>query len=156
MITGDEEGAAVNGTVRLIEWARSEGIRPDAVLVGEPTSQRRLGDTYKNGRRGSLSGTITVTGRQGHSAYPQRADNPIPPLVRILDRLAKLKLDAGSADFEPSTLALTSVDVGNAAFNVISARRAGRGSTPASTTAGRRPRSKRGCARRSRLPVRQT
>jgi succinyl-diaminopimelate desuccinylase len=119
LLTGDEEGAAVNGTARVLEWAKSQGIRFDAALVGEPTSQRQLGDTYKTGRRGSLSGTIRVTGRQGHAAYPQRADNPIPPLVRILDQLATLKLDAGSDAFEPSTLALTSVDVGNPAFNVI-------------------------------------
>jgi succinyl-diaminopimelate desuccinylase len=121
LITGDEEGAAINGTVKVIDWATADGIRFDAALVGEPTSQRRLGDTYKTGRRGSLSGTIRITGRQGHSAYPQRAENPIPPLVAVLDRLAKLELDAGSADFEASTLVLTSVDVGNPAFNVIPA-----------------------------------
>ncbi len=119
LITGDEEGVAVNGTVKVLEWAKAEGIVFDAALVGEPTSQKRLGDTFKNGRRGSLSGTITVTGKQGHAAYPQRAVNPIPPLARILDRLASMKLDDGSPDFEPSTLALTSVDVGNPAFNVI-------------------------------------
>jgi succinyl-diaminopimelate desuccinylase len=121
MITGDEEGVALNGTVRMVAWAEGAGLIFDAAMVGEPTSQRRLGDTYKIGRRGSLSGTIRVAGKQGHTAYPQRAENPIPPLVRILDRLATLKLDEGSADFEPSTLALTSVDVGNPAFNVIPA-----------------------------------
>jgi succinyl-diaminopimelate desuccinylase len=119
LITGDEEGVAINGTVRVLEWAKAAGIQFDAALVGEPTSQRQLGDTFKIGRRGSLSGTILVTGKQGHAAYPQRAVNPIPPLARIIDRLASLKLDGGSADFEPSTIALTSVDVGNPAFNVI-------------------------------------
>src|SRR5205814_1862434 len=92
IITGDEEGVALNGTTRVLDWAKSEGLRFDAALVGEPTSQRRLGDTYKIGRRGSLSATVSLTGRQGHSAYPERAENPIPPLVRILDRLANLKL----------------------------------------------------------------
>jgi succinyl-diaminopimelate desuccinylase len=119
IVTGDEEGIAVNGTVRVVEWAKAQGIGFDAALVGEPTSQRRLGDTYKIGRRGSLSGMIQVIGRQGHTAYPQRAENPIPPLARILARLAAVQLDDGSRDFEPSTLALTSVDVGNPAFNVI-------------------------------------
>src|SRR5436853_200551 len=101
MMTGGEEGVARHGTARGLDWTRAEAIRFDAALVGEPTSQRRLGDTYKVGRRGSLSGTIAVAGRQGHSAYPERAENPIPPLVRILDRLAGLKLDDGSADFQP-------------------------------------------------------
>jgi succinyl-diaminopimelate desuccinylase len=119
LITGDEEGIAINGTARVLAWAKERGIAFDAALVGEPTSQRRLGDTYKIGRRGSLSATVRVTGRQGHTAYPQHAHNPIPPLVRILDRLATIGLDDGSADFEPSTLALTSVDVGNTAWNVI-------------------------------------
>jgi succinyl-diaminopimelate desuccinylase len=126
IITGDEEGAAINGTARVVDWAKTQAIRFDAALVGEPTSQHRLGDTYKIGRRGSLSGTILVTGRQGHTAYPHRAENPIPPLARILDRLASLKLDDGSPDFEPSTLALTSIDVGNPAFNVIPAAASGR------------------------------
>jgi succinyl-diaminopimelate desuccinylase len=119
LITGDEEGAAVNGTRQVLAWAKARGIRFDAALIGEPTSRRRIGDTYKTGRRGSLSATLTVTGRQGHAAYPHLADNPIPRMVRILDRLAGLRLDEGSADFDPSTLALTSVDVGNPAFNVI-------------------------------------
>jgi succinyl-diaminopimelate desuccinylase len=119
LITGDEEGVALNGTVKVLAWAIERGITFDAALVGEPTSQRQLGDTFKIGRRGSLSATIRVTGRQGHTAYPQRADNPIPTLARIVDRLASLRLDDGSPDFEPSTLAFTSVDVGNAATNVI-------------------------------------
>ncbi len=121
LITGDEEGMAINGTVKAIAWALERGHRFDAALVGEPTSRQRLGDTIKIGRRGSLSGTLTVTGRQGHAAYPHLADNPLPRLVRILDRLARLKLDEGSGEFEASNLEITSVDVGNPAFNVIPA-----------------------------------
>ena len=121
LITGDEEGQAVNGTVKALAWALEQGHRFDAALVGEPTSRRKLGDTIKIGRRGSLSGTIIATGRQGHAAYPQLADNPLPRLVRVLARLADLTLDSGNADFEPSNLEITSIDVGNAAFNVIPA-----------------------------------
>jgi succinyl-diaminopimelate desuccinylase len=120
-ITGDEEGPAINGTKKLIAWALAAGHRFDAAIVGEPTSRQRLGDTIKIGRRGSLSATIRVAGRQGHAAYAELADNPIPKLVRILDRLADLTLDAGSADFAPSRLEIVSVDVGNPAFNVIPA-----------------------------------
>ena len=121
LITGDEEGPAINGTVKLVEWVVDRGHRFDAALVGEPTSRDRLGDTIKTGRRGSLSGTIIVAGRQGHVAYPHLADNPIPAMVRILDRLVGLHLDEGSDDFEPSNLEITSVDTGNPAFNVIPA-----------------------------------
>ena len=121
LITGDEEGPAVNGTVKALAWALERGHRFDAALVGEPTSRQKLGDTVKVGRRGSLSGTITATGRQGHAAYPHLADNPLPRLIRVLGRLAELTLDKGSADFEPSNLEITSIDVGNPAFNVIPA-----------------------------------
>jgi len=121
LITGDEEGPAINGTVKLIEWARSNGHRFDAALVGEPTSTTRLGDTIKIGRRGSLSGTLIVNGRQGHVAYPHLADNPTPPLVRILARLVDLELDEGTADFEPSNLEITGIQADSAAFNVIPA-----------------------------------
>jgi len=120
-ITGDEEGPAVNGSVKLIEWARHRGYHFDAALVGEPTSRERVGDTIKIGRRGSLSGTIRVLGRQGHAAYPHLADNPVDGMVRIADRLIRTALDAGSAAFEPSNLEITSIDVGNPAFNVIPA-----------------------------------
>ncbi len=120
-ITGDEEGPAINGTKKLIDWALAAGHRFDAAIVGEPTSRQRLGDTIKIGRRGSLSATLCVHGRQGHVAYAELADNPIPRLVRILDRLSGLSLDTGSADFAPSRLEITSVDVGNPAFNVIPA-----------------------------------
>jgi succinyl-diaminopimelate desuccinylase len=119
LITGDEEGPAVNGTVKVIEWARDRGFRFDAALVGEPTSRARLGDTIKIGRRGSLSGTIRVFGRQGHVAYPHLADNPVDGIVRLADRLIRAILDEGSAAFEPSNLEVTSIDVGNPAFNVI-------------------------------------
>ena len=121
LITGDEEGPAVNGTVKTLRWALEHGHRFDAALVGEPTSRVKLGDTVKVGRRGSLSGTITASGRQGHAAYPHLADNPLPRLIRVADRLAGLRLDAGSADFEPSNLEITSIDTGNPAFNVIPA-----------------------------------
>lgn len=121
MITADEEGVAINGTRKLIDWALADGRRFDAALVGEPTSRHRLGDAIKIGRRGTLSATIRVIGSQGHVAYPHLANNPIPALVRILDRLANLHLDEGSVDFAPSNLEITSVDVGNPAFNVIPA-----------------------------------
>ena len=121
LITGDEEGPAVNGTVKALAWALEHGHRFDAALVGEPTSRQKLGDTVKVGRRGSLSGTITASGRQGHAAYPHLADNPLPRLIRVTGRLAELTLDKGSADFEPSNLEITSIDVGNPAFNVIPA-----------------------------------
>jgi succinyl-diaminopimelate desuccinylase len=119
LITGDEEGPAINGTVKLLGWALGGGHRFDAALVGEPTSVARLGDTVKVGRRGSLSGTIRVPGRQGHAAYPHLAENPVPRLVRMLHRLTALRLDEATADFQPSNLEVTSVDVGNPAFNVI-------------------------------------
>ncbi|WP_137388843.1 succinyl-diaminopimelate desuccinylase [Rhodoligotrophos defluvii] len=119
LITGDEEGPAVDGTVKVLEWMAAHGHRPDACLVGEPSCSEALGDTLRIGRRGSLHARLTVFGRQGHVAYPHKADNPIPKLVRMLDRLASHRLDDGNAYFEPSTLAITSVDVGNTVENVI-------------------------------------
>jgi succinyl-diaminopimelate desuccinylase len=121
LITGDEEGPGINGTAKLLEWALVHRHRFDAAIVGEPTSARTLGDTIKIGRRGSLSGAIRVTGRQGHVAYPQLADNPVPRLVRILRELGEARLDEGSADFEPSNLEITTIDVGNPTVNVIPA-----------------------------------
>jgi succinyl-diaminopimelate desuccinylase len=121
LITGDEEGPSINGTVKVLEWAQKQGHHFDAALVGEPTSREKLGDTVKIGRRGGQSATVTVTGRQGHVAYPHLASNPIRPLARILHRLTTVRLDEGTADFEPSNLEFTSVDVGNPAFNVIPA-----------------------------------
>ncbi len=121
LVTGDEEGPSVNGTVKLLEWALAKGHRFDAALVGEPTSQTQLGDTIKIGRRGSLSATLRVLGRQGHVAYPHLAANPVTTIVRMLDRIASARLDEGSADFQPSNLEITTIDVGNPATNVIPA-----------------------------------
>ena len=120
LITGDEEGPGINGTKKLLEWANARGEKFDGCIVGEPTSVERVGDTLKIGRRGSLSGTLTVAGKQGHAAYPQRADNPLRALLRMLNALGEA-LDQGSEHFERSNLEITSVDVGNPAFNVIPA-----------------------------------
>ena len=119
LVTGDEEGDAADGTLAILDWMRAAGERADICLVGEPTSVARLGDTIKIGRRGSMTGTLRVRGRQGHTAYPERAANPLPVLARICARLAETPLDDGSAHFQPSTLALTSIDVGNPVSNVI-------------------------------------
>jgi succinyl-diaminopimelate desuccinylase len=126
LITGDEEGRAVDGTKRVVETLMAEDERIDACVVGEPSSVRTLGDVVKVGRRGSLNVWITVEGRQGHVAYPERAANPIPPLVRLLDRLDARRLDEGYPAFPPSNLEITTVDVANTATNVIPARAHGR------------------------------
>jgi succinyl-diaminopimelate desuccinylase len=126
LITGDEEGVSINGTRKLLDWARARGERFDHCLVGEPTNREALGDMIKIGRRGSLSGTITVTGKQGHSAYPHLARNPIRGLARVLDALFGEPLDQGTDVFDASSLEVTSVDVGNPAFNVIPAEVAAR------------------------------
>ena len=122
LITGDEEGPAINGTAKVLQWLRDNGHVPDHCLVGEPSCADKLGDTIKIGRRGSLSFAITVAGRQGHAAYPHKADNPVPKLARFVDRISSAKLDDGNEHFDPSTLAVTSFDVGNPAGNVIPAR----------------------------------
>jgi succinyl-diaminopimelate desuccinylase len=122
LITGDEEGPAINGTVKVLEWLRNRGERLDACLVGEPTNPKTIGEMVKVGRRGSLNCALEVWGVQGHAAYPQRADNPIPRLLRMLTELDGTPLDSGTDHFEPSTLTITSVDVGNSAANVIPAR----------------------------------
>lgn len=119
MITGDEEGDAEDGTVAILDWMAERGEGCDVCIVGEPSSQATLGDTIKIGRRGSMTGYLTVTGRQGHSAYPERADNPLPALARICAHLAGTPIDDGTVHFQASTLALTSIDVGNPANNVI-------------------------------------
>ncbi|SDB67911.1 succinyl-diaminopimelate desuccinylase [Belnapia rosea] len=119
LITGDEEGPAKDGTVRVLDWLAERGEIPDMALVGEPTSRAQLGDIVKVGRRGSMTAWITLFGTQGHSAYPQRADNPIHRLVRVLHRLTAEPIDAGSEFFEPTTLQVTGFDVGNSANNVI-------------------------------------
>ncbi len=121
LITGDEEGPAVNGTLRVVKWLQDRGEKLDACLVGEPTNPERLGDMVKIGRRGTLNGWLTVKGTQGHTAYPQLADNPLPRLVAMLARLATAELDKGTPHFQPSNLQLTSIDVGNPATNVIPA-----------------------------------
>ncbi|WP_408869786.1 succinyl-diaminopimelate desuccinylase [Elioraea rosea] len=122
LITGDEEGEAVDGTVKVLEWMEERQEIPGFCLVGEPTSVSRLGDTVKIGRRGSLTGRITVEGTQGHAAYPQRADNPTHRLVALLAALTTHELDRGTEWFEPSSLQVTTIDVGNPASNVIPGR----------------------------------
>ncbi|HVW72344.1 MAG TPA: succinyl-diaminopimelate desuccinylase [Rhizomicrobium sp.] len=119
LITGDEEGVAVNGTVKLLEWLKARGEKIDHCVVGEPTGVARAGDTLKIGRRGSINFRITVTGVQGHVGYPQKAKNPIPVLAELVTQLAAHKLDKGTEHFDPSTLAFTTMDVGNGATNVI-------------------------------------
>jgi succinyl-diaminopimelate desuccinylase len=121
LITGDEEGPAINGTRKVLEWMAPRGLTPDAALVGEPTNPRRMGEMVKIGRRGSLTGRLTVQGMQGHVAYPQFADNPLHPLVRALADLIAESLDEGTAHFQPSNLQVTSIDTGNPAANVIPA-----------------------------------
>jgi succinyl-diaminopimelate desuccinylase len=118
LITGDEESVAVNGTVKLLQWAAERGEKFDHCLLGEPSNVETLGDTIKAGRRGSLNGTLIVTGRQGHVAYPDRADNPIRGLVTLIAAL-QAPLDDGSAQFAPSNLEFTSIDVGNPTVNLI-------------------------------------
>ncbi|SKA03870.1 succinyl-diaminopimelate desuccinylase [Consotaella salsifontis] len=122
LISGDEEGPAVNGTPKLLQWAAERGERFDACLLGEPTSREALGDMMKVGRRGSLSAAITVTGRQGHVAYPDRADNPVTGLMRLLAALKDRPLDLGNERFQPSNLEITTFDVGNPSVNVIPER----------------------------------
>ncbi|HUC50401.1 MAG TPA: succinyl-diaminopimelate desuccinylase [Xanthobacteraceae bacterium] len=118
LITGDEESIAVNGTVKLLKWVTERGESFDHCILGEPSNVDVLGDTIKAGRRGSLNGTLIVTGRQGHVAYPERADNPVRGLVTLISAL-QAPLDEGSAQFSPSNLEFTSVDVGNPTVNLI-------------------------------------
>jgi len=120
-VTGDEEGDAIDGTVAILDWMKQNGEKMDHCLVGEPTSPSKMGEMMKIGRRGSMNAKITATGIQGHSAYPDRANNPIVAMVKLLDKLASHQLDTGTEHFDPSTLAITSVDTGNKASNVIPA-----------------------------------
>ena len=122
LITGDEEGPAVNGTKKLLQAVAEKGERFDHCLVGEPTNPHHLGDTIKVGRRGSLNGVVTVTGQQGHVAYPEKAENPIPVLIDFLNKLTDRTLDKGAPHFQPSNLEVTTIDVGNAPHNVIPAK----------------------------------
>jgi succinyl-diaminopimelate desuccinylase len=126
IITGDEEGEALFGTRKLIELIRERGEVPDLILVGEPTCVAKLGDMVKIGRRGSINVWLTVEGREGHVAYPHRADNPIPKLVAMLAELEALQLDEGTEWFQPSNLEITELQVGNPAHNVIPPRAVGR------------------------------
>ncbi|MGR3802756.1 succinyl-diaminopimelate desuccinylase [Marinibacterium profundimaris] len=121
-ITGDEEGDAVDGTAALLDHMEAEGERMSVCLVGEPTCPERMGEMMKIGRRGSMSAWFTVTGVQGHSAYPHRAKNPLPAMARLMDRLASHELDRGTDHFDPSTLAVVTIDTGNPATNVIPAQ----------------------------------
>ncbi len=122
LITGDEEGPAINGTRKVLEWMAARDLVPDACVVGEPTNPKRMGEMVKIGRRGSLSGRLTVHGIQGHVAYPQFADNPLHPLVRLLADLVAERLDDGTPHFQPSNLQITSIDTDNEAPNVIPAQ----------------------------------
>ncbi len=119
LITGDEEGYATYGTPRIIDWLDERRIRPDMILIGEPTSVERLGDTVKIGRRGSVNMWIEVPGVQGHVAYPHRTTNPIPPLARVISALEALHLDDGTDQFPPSNLEFTAVSTPTNASNVI-------------------------------------
>jgi succinyl-diaminopimelate desuccinylase len=119
LITGDEEGIAVNGTIKLLKWAAERGEKFDHCVLGEPGNVAALGDTIKIGRRGSQNGVLVVTGKQGHIAYPHRADNPVRGLVKIMSALMDEPLDAGSAQFDPSNLEFTSIDIGNPTVNLI-------------------------------------
>ncbi len=120
-ITGDEEGPSTDGTIALLDWMQANNEAMTACIVGEPTCPELMGDMIKVGRRGSLTAHFTVTGKQGHSAYPHRANNPLPAMMRLMDRLASHEMDKGSDHFDPSTLAVVTVDTGNPATNVIPA-----------------------------------
>jgi succinyl-diaminopimelate desuccinylase len=121
LITGDEEGPSINGTAKMLDWLKARDEVIDACLVGEPSNPMALGDEIKIGRRGSLNADLIVHGKQGHSAYPNIADNPVPKLARIIDRLCSAKLDDGTPNFQPSNLQVTVISVPNTATNVIPA-----------------------------------
>lgn len=121
LITGDEEGPSLNGTTKMLDWARARGEKFDHCIVGEPTNVTALGDTIKIGRRGSLNGSLRVIGKQGHVAYPHRAQNPVPIIARIVAALSAHVLDDGTPHFDRSNLEVSSIDVGNPAVNVIPA-----------------------------------
>ncbi|MEP2715454.1 succinyl-diaminopimelate desuccinylase [Pseudophaeobacter sp.] len=121
-ITGDEEGDAIDGTTALLDYMDQSGEAMDVCLVGEPTCPNTMGEMIKIGRRGSMTAWFTVTGKQGHSAYPHRANNPLNAMARLMDRLASHELDQGTAHFDASTLAVVTIDTGNPATNVIPAQ----------------------------------
>jgi len=122
LITGDEEGPAINGTKKVLDWMAEQGEEVDHCLVGEPTNPKRMGEMMKVGRRGSINSVLTVHGTQGHVAYPHRADNPLPRLVKMLDALIADPLDQGTEFFDPSNLSITTIDCGNTVENVIPAQ----------------------------------
>jgi succinyl-diaminopimelate desuccinylase len=122
LITGDEEGLAINGTKKVVDYLKKRKEKIDFCIVGEPTNPNKLGEMIKIGRRGSLSGVIEISGSQGHVAYPHLSNNPINTLVNICKKLKEKKLDAGNKNFQPSNLEFTSIDVDNKAHNVIPAR----------------------------------
>ncbi len=122
LITGDEEGPAINGTVKVLEWMKKFQHLPDHCLVGEPVSADALGDTIKIGRRGSLSFIVAVEGKQGHVAYPNKVSNPVAKLARLVDLISSTAIDDGNEQFDPSTLQVTTFDVGNTATNVVPAK----------------------------------
>ncbi|MDP7152088.1 MAG: succinyl-diaminopimelate desuccinylase, partial [Paracoccaceae bacterium] len=124
-VTGDEEGVATDGTIAILDWMETEGERMSACIVGEPTCPDQMGDMIKIGRRGSMTAWITVTGVQGHSAYPHRAVNPVSAIARLMDRLASFELDRGTDHFDASTVAVVNIDTGNTATNVIPAESSG-------------------------------
>jgi succinyl-diaminopimelate desuccinylase len=119
LITGDEEGPSINGTMKVLDWMRDKGEVMDACLVGEPSNPKTLGEEIKIGRRGSLNAELVVAGKQGHAAYPALAENPVPKMARLIDRLSSTPLDQGNGDFEPSSLQVTVLTVPNTATNVI-------------------------------------
>ena len=121
LITGDEEGFAINGTKKVVDYLRNRNEKIDFCIVGEPTNPNKLGEMIKIGRRGSISGSIMISGSQGHVAYPHLSNNPINTLVKICKRLKELKLDKGNKNFQPSNLEFTSINVDNKATNVIPA-----------------------------------
>lgn len=119
LITGDEEGPSINGTAKVLDWLQARGEQLHACIVGEPSNPHAIGDEIKIGRRGSLNGELIVHGKQGHAAYPHLAENPVPKLARLIDRLSTTPLDAGTLEFEPSSLQVTVISVPNTATNVI-------------------------------------
>ncbi len=122
LITGDEEGPSINGTIKMLQWLEQNNETIDDCIVGEPTNPHMIGEMMKIGRRGSVNGIVTVNGTQGHVAYPDRADNPVPHLMRLMQALSTPKIDRGSEHFQPSHLEVTSFDVGNPTTNIIPAR----------------------------------
>lgn len=134
LITGDEEGPSINGTVKVLDWLKGRGETLDAALVGEPSNPTALGQEIKIGRRGSLNGYLVVEGRQGHAAYPKLAENPVPKLIALLSALTALKLDDGTPDFEASNLEVTVIGAPNTATNVIPASASARFNVRYNTT----------------------